>query len=151
MNISKKLIAILLCLAMIPCLFLTAFADGVSDGDVLFSATFDGSAGAPASLAAAGLESLASSSDLQASINEDNGYLNVSSLGTKYNKIALTESILGSVSAYTVQATFRWIVTDGSWATDMAQQPRTSTFVIITRLPPEPAEWTAMAIWTRML
>ena len=45
MNMTKKLIAVLLCLAMLPVAAFTAFAADTSAdaGDVLYSVTFDGS------------------------------------------------------------------------------------------------------------
>ncbi len=91
MKAMKKLIAILLCLAMIPCTFLTVFAAGEVNevgqaGSVITSRTFDGTV-----------------------VPDGEKYLVPGGSGNswaKYNMVSVED--MGNCSSYSVQITFRW-------------------------------------------
>lgn len=113
MKAMKKLIAILLCLAMIPCTFLTVFADGNvnevdATGTVIASKTFDGDNM---------LSCAASNTTRTPTISTETGHLSFANTGTGWTNFEMAKGVVGEKNDFSIQITFRWkngVATNGN-------------------------------------
>ena len=105
----KKILAFTLCVIMVLCSAVTVFANGtVEDGTVLYSATFDGKQGSPKSLEEAGLELYQAQATFSAVVDEESGLLSITETAGGRSNIAWKNDVVGDVTTYTMQMTFRW-------------------------------------------
>ncbi len=108
MKLTKKLLAVLLCLAMLPLTLLSVFADGASQptNPILFSATFgEGGDGA------AKIENARKNENTK--IEYANEYLVIGhadgKAATSWRALeTVTDTVMAQKSYYSVQTTFRW-------------------------------------------